>query len=90
MLLQENAGAVATFSPTGLEVGTGHKYLHRGFMVSLFEDNFWVLGPATTRARLRVFESWNNFQLMNTYTLFGDTALNIKHQNYLYFPLVVK
>ena len=78
MLRATNKGAVATFSPTGLGVATGHEELWRGFYQALFKDSIWNLGEATLAAKLRLFASGANYDLLHTFTLFGDPALRVK------------
>ena len=45
-----NKGAIASWSPTGLGVSTGHDYLNRGFFQAVFydSDGSVTLGQATT------------------------------------------
>ncbi|MEJ2711539.1 MAG: C25 family cysteine peptidase, partial [Anaerolineales bacterium] len=73
-------GAVATFSPTGLGVATGHDLLHHGFYRALFQDETWKLGPATLAAKLNLYSQDTHHEyndLLHTYTVFGDPALFI-------------
>ena len=77
-------GAVASWSPTGLGVASGHDYLDRGFYDALFDWDVRGLGPATTAGKLNLFENEQSpsgdprFQdLIDTYILLGDPATNI-------------
>ena len=92
MLRFPNGGAVGAFSPTGLGVSTGHDELHRGFYDSLFNDGVWELGAASLTAKLNLFISGGNYDLLHTFTIFGDPALNIKNPyeipDIVYLPLV--
>lgn len=79
-----NRGAVASWSPTGLGVATGHDYLHRGFYDALFNRDVRELGPATTAAKLYLFVnarfsdgSLRYQDLLATYVLLGDPATHI-------------
>ncbi len=79
-----NRGAVASWSPTGLGVATGHDYLHRGFYDALFNRDVRALGPATTAAKLNLFVnarfpdgSLRYQDLLATYVLLGDPATRI-------------
>lgn len=83
-------GAVGTFSPVGLGVSTGHDVLARGFYTSLFRNGNWILGQATQAAKLAVYASGNNLELINTYLLFGDPALHILREVKITIPLVIK
>jgi hypothetical protein len=73
-------GAVGTFSPTGLGVASGHDALQRGFYSTVFDDGVWEFGNATLGGKLAVYASGGNFDLINTFTVFGDPALRIKNQ----------
>ncbi|NOZ06338.1 MAG: hypothetical protein GXP41_08320 [Chloroflexi bacterium] len=71
-------GAVASWSPTGLGVGTGHIWLDRGFMQAVFEGRVDRLGPATMQGLLNLYANTPNFhELIDTYVLFGDPALRL-------------
>ncbi len=90
-LLRANGkGAVAAFSPTGLGVATGHDHLHKGFYDSLFVNGNWSLGAASMTAKLRLFTTGTNYDLLHTFTLFGDPALKISNQRrfYLFLPAI--
>lgn len=71
-------GSVGAFSPTGLGVATGHDALERGFLDALFVQGDWRLGAAAQSAKLRLFLTGSNFDLLNTFTIFGDPALQIR------------
>ncbi len=77
-LVTPGKGAAGVFSSTGLGVATGHDPLQRGFYDSLFENGYWELGAATFEAKLRLFATGNNSDLMHTFMLFGDPAMGIK------------
>lgn len=69
-------GAVATFSPTGLGVATGHQFLYDQFFESLVYDGETQIGPLTVNSKRALFESHSLFKdLLDTYVLFGDPAL---------------
>jgi hypothetical protein len=77
MLRSPNGGAVATFSPTGLGVATGHDALQRGFYRAVFEDGVQRLGPATLAAKLELYAAGHDYDLLNTFTILGDPALRL-------------
>jgi hemin uptake protein HemP len=77
LLRSENKGAVATFSPTGLGVATGHDVINGAFFDALFKDGVWRLGPATLAGKLALYGTGRNLDLINTFTIFGDPALHI-------------
>lgn len=70
-------GAVASWSPTGLGVASGHDYLNRGFYDALFKNGATTIGEATTAGKLRLWSTGSNLDLLDTYLLFGDPALRI-------------
>ena len=73
-----NGGAVSAFSPTGLGVSSGHLNLAKGFYEALFENHILNLGETALASKLRVYETGNNLDLLQTYTIFGDPALTIQ------------
>jgi hypothetical protein len=83
-LFNPNGGAVASWSPTGFGVATGHDYLEKGLFLAVFTDQVATLGEATTagkqylhnRAPAGAFED-----LLDTFVLLGDPALQV--QSYL-------
>lgn len=77
MLTLADAGVPAAFSPTGLGVATGHDALHRGFYDATYGNGNWMLGPATYSAKVALFNSGDNYDLLNTFTLFGDPAMRV-------------
>jgi hypothetical protein len=81
MVRAQNKGAVGSFSPTGLGVATGHDVLHRGFYNSLLINDQWLLGLAADAAKLSLFNAGYSYDLIHTFTVFGDPTLviNGKH-----------
>lgn len=77
MLTLPDAGVPAAFSPSGLGVATGHDALHRGFYDATYGNGNWMLGPATYAAKVALFSSGDNYDLLNTFTLFGDPAMRV-------------
>ena len=77
-LLSDAKGAVATFSPTGFGVGTGHDYLAEGFYDLIFVDGNWDLGAASLSAKANLFRIGGFYDLIMTYSVFGDPALRLK------------
>jgi hypothetical protein len=86
-------GAVASWSPTGLGVASGHDFLNKGLFEAIFFDDVVQLGPATRRAKLYLYSNTAGYrELIDTYALFGDPALrlNVLHGGYLHLPLILK
>jgi hypothetical protein len=70
-------GSVASFSPTGLGVASGHDELLRGFYDALLLQGNWILGQASLSARLRLYAAGHDYDLLHTFTIFGDPALRL-------------
>lgn len=68
-------GAAGTFSPTGLGVATGHDVLQRGFYAAIYDGGVWSFGFATLAAKLALYQAGYSYDLLHTFTLFGDPAL---------------
>jgi len=76
----ENKGAVASWSPTGYSLASGHATLDQAFFNAVFSDFVSTIGQATTSAKLSLWAS----------VLFGDPATNFQRDHYLYLPLIAK
>ena len=68
-------GAVAAYAPTGLGVASGHDILNRGFYGAIFEDGIQTFGPATLSSKLALWTTGYHYDLVDTFTAFGDPAL---------------
>jgi hypothetical protein len=91
LLRAENKGIVSSFSPTGLGVATGHDALHSGFYQAVFEDNVRVLGPATMAGKLALYATGKNYDLLHTFSIFGDPALEMKiPASPVYLPIITR
>jgi hypothetical protein len=88
LLLAEGKGGIAAFSATGLGVATGHDYLQRGFFSALFELGEWKLGPAAQNAKLNLFTQGISYDLIHTFTVFGDPALQIQSPYGAFLPAI--
>lgn len=73
----QNKGAIASWSPTGQGVASGHDYLNRGFFKAVFKDGADVLGEAIASGLTQLWFSGSSPYLLETYELFGDPALVI-------------
>lgn len=83
-------GAVATFSPTGLGVASGHDVLNRGFFNAVFRAGTPKLGLASIAAKLALYGTGYHFDLIDTFTIFGDPALRMQVTYHQYLPLLGK
>jgi hypothetical protein len=71
-------GAVATWSPSGLGVATGHKDLYEGFYQAVFADHDVQLGPAVLAGKMNLYQQGPEYlDLLDTYHLFGDPAMSM-------------
>jgi hypothetical protein len=73
----EGKGAVASWSPTGLGIATGHDYLDRGFFEARFQTGKRTVGQATAAGKLKLWTTGSNLDLLDTYLLFGDPAMRM-------------
>ncbi|MFQ5859633.1 MAG: C25 family cysteine peptidase, partial [Anaerolineae bacterium] len=78
MLRAVKKGAVASWSATGLGVGTGHRYLNHGFYDALFRDGVRRLGPAAVAGKVRLYNTGTNLDLVHTFALLGDPATDTR------------
>jgi hypothetical protein len=68
-------GAVAVWAASGLDFPSGHRRLIGNFYDTLFQEQIYGLGAATTSAKIQTYSGsafWKD--LINTFTLFGDPA----------------
>ncbi len=75
-------GAVASWSPTGFGLVSGHDYLEKGFMLAVFHYHFQEIGIATTYGKMRLVTNGPSTRyddLLDTFVLFGDPALRINY-----------
>jgi len=80
-MLHPLGGAVASWSPTGFGVATGHDWLEQGFFLSYFQDHQTILGKATDAGKLYLHNNapaGKYDDLIDTFLLFGDPALQIQ------------
>ncbi len=77
MTRADGRGAVASWSPTGQGIVAGHDLLDSGFFEAVFLDGLRSLGAATTAGKLKLWASGGNLELLDTYLLFGDPAMEI-------------
>lgn len=85
-----NGGAIATFSPGGLGLASGHDVLHQAFYRSILYQPKHNLGQAALAAKLAIFQTGENLDIMYSYTVFGDPALNLHVPNAIFLPLIMR
>ena len=74
-------GAVASWSPTGFGLASGHDYLETGFFLGLFHQGLTTMGEATTFGKMHMMAHApaNKYDdLLDTFVLFGDPALTVR------------
>lgn len=73
-----DGGAIAVWAPSGLGYPEDHVILLRAFYAALFADDRPTIGAATTAAKLALFDGRaEGRELIDTYILFGDPALQL-------------
>ncbi len=83
LVRRANGGAVADWAASGLGIAHGHDYLDRGFFDALFRDGKQGIGVDTLAGKLRLYRTPSAapfYDLIDTYILFGDPALQIHAQ----------
>ncbi|MCX7671877.1 MAG: C25 family cysteine peptidase, partial [Anaerolineae bacterium] len=73
-------GAVASWSPTGFGLASGHDLMERGFFRSVFYERTTRIGAATTAGKVYLAQNatpGKYLDLLDTYILLGDPALTI-------------
>jgi hypothetical protein len=82
-------GAIASWSPSGLGLSSGHDFLDRGLFDAIFNHQINQLGPAIIQAKLNLFaNAAGNWDLIDTFTLFGDPAMHLNLVYKTYLPMV--
>jgi hypothetical protein len=74
------AGAVASWSPTGFGLASGHDLMERGLFLSVFQNHTSQLGAAATAGKVYLVQNatpGKYLDLLDTYLLLGDPALRI-------------
>jgi hypothetical protein len=78
MLTSPTEGAVATWSPTGLGLSSGHVYLAKGFLNSAFYQNPTSIGEAAFAGMLNLMNNYFSTELINSFGILGDPALSLR------------
>lgn len=73
----EGKGAVASWSPSGWGSVYGHDALNRGFFKAVYQDGVGVLSSAINSGILNLWATGSNLDLLDTYMLFGDPAMQM-------------
>ncbi len=78
LVLRDNGGAIATWSPTGLTLNTEGKALDEEFFTSLFIDKDSILGDAVLKAITRYSTGKRKKYIIDIFSLLGDPALQMR------------
>lgn len=73
----EEKGAIASWSATGNGVASGHYFLNKGFFKSFFHDGLITVGAGTIAGKFELWSIGGALDLLDTYILLGDPALQI-------------
>ena len=72
-------GAIASWSPTGFGIASGHDYLNKALYDEFLDKGNTAFGSATTAAKLHLYSSTGSHrELIETYVLFGDPATKLQ------------
>ncbi len=93
LLLRPEAGAVATWGPSGLGPWTGHRRLSEGFFRAVFSDTIGTVGEAALAGKLNLLGAGQGQDLIDTFHLLGDPALGFQRTvvpwaAHVFLPLV--
>jgi len=77
LLRKPGGGVAAAYSPTGLGVAQGHDILNRAFFDAIYEQGIQELGSAVASSKVALYATWQNLDLVHTYTIFGDPAMRL-------------
>jgi hypothetical protein len=89
LLTLRGGGVVATWGATGLGISTGHSSLDEGFFRAVFRDTVSTLGQATWAGKLSLATTGQHLDLLDTFTLLGDPALNLNRASPTYLPIII-
>src|SRR5690606_15872536 len=70
-------GAVASWSPTGWGSVNGHDFLDRGFFKAIYQEGTNIISQATNTGLLNLWATGDNLDLLDTFLLFGDPAMQL-------------
>ncbi len=77
----DNKGAIASWSPTGQGVSSGHDFMNRGFFEAVFKFGVVHLGEAMRQGQFKLWVTDSSRYLLDGYVLFGDPATMINRRS---------
>jgi len=81
LVRRPQAGAIASWSSSGLGLATGHDYLERGFFLGVFHIGMREIGAAATLGKIYLYANapaGKYDDLLDTFLLLGDPALKLR------------
>ncbi len=91
LLRSDGVGAVAVFGSSGNGVTPDHRVLHRHFYASVMDDGETVVGAAMRAAMVGLYTYGTSDDLIYTYHLLGDPALELAGLRHsLFLPILVR
>ena len=78
---------MATWGSTGLGIATGHHFLARGFLESIYLDPAADIGLAALKGKMNVAAANVYTDLIDTFTLLGDPASHLIRSYNHYLPI---
>ncbi|HLE14822.1 MAG TPA: C25 family cysteine peptidase, partial [Anaerolineales bacterium] len=91
LLRQPGGGVAAAWGSTGLGVLTGHRWLAEGFIARLYGDPNATIGEAALAGKLNLAKDGSFYDdLIDTFTLLGDPAMQVIHSDYQYLPITLQ
>jgi hypothetical protein len=88
LLRHPTGGVIAAWGSTGLGISTGHHWLAEGFLEDTFSNPFSDLGSATLTGKLNLAAMGFYPDLIDTFTLLGDPAINLFSTHFSFMPLI--
>ncbi|MBN1937603.1 MAG: hypothetical protein JW934_23300 [Anaerolineae bacterium] len=77
LLRHSGGGAAAVWGSTNLGNDSGHEVLAGRFFYYLFDEERTELGDLTTSAKLALFQSGSDLDLLDSFVLLGDPAMRL-------------
>jgi hypothetical protein len=92
LLRSPGAGAIAVLAPTGLGISSGHVELAKGFYEYAFIHPEDGIGLAILNGKIKILNSYDYQDLIDTYLLLGDSDLSMQLPPVLktYVPMVFR
>jgi hypothetical protein len=88
LLRHPSGGVIAAWGSTGLGISTGHRWLAEGFLKDTFSNPDSNLGSATLAGKLDLAAEGAYTDLIDTFTLLGDPAMQLFSTHYSFMPLI--